>query len=229
MTGGRLRVGGLSKCLGLASLLVACSAEPAPSPGSGGGGGGAGTGGSGTTAGAGGSGKIDSTQFIILSGPSAAVGATPAPASYTKNCINCHGNAGQGVTTLAPEIRHPPLAYFNYVTRAGRAGSLMVPFTATALSDADMAAVHAWLAGLPKPTTGDQLYLDYCGNCHGPGALGGVIPLGVKGGNKADTMQVVRAGHGTDPSLRSEYMPAQGPEQLSDAELGMIADFLGAM
>ncbi|HYJ07459.1 MAG TPA: c-type cytochrome [Polyangiaceae bacterium] len=208
---------------------MACSSEPTQNPGGGGGSGG-GAGGSGNAAGAGGgSGKLDRTKFIILSGPSAALGATPAPASYTKNCINCHANAGQGVTGLAPEIRHAPLTYFNYVTRAGRDGSLMVPFPVSTVSDADMSAIHTWLAGLPKPTTGDQLYLDYCGNCHGPDALGSVIPLGVRGGKKADTTQLVRMGHGTDPSIRGQYMPAQGTEQLSDAELGLIADFLGAM
>lgn len=205
-------------CLGLGSLLGACSSEPTQNPGAAGGGSGGGAGGSTNTA-----------KYIVLSGPSAALGATPAPESYTKNCINCHANAGQGVTGLAPEIRHAPLALFDYVTRAGRDGSLMVPFPVSAVSAADMAAIHTWLAGLPKPTTGDQLYLDYCGNCHGPDALGSVIPLAVKGGKKADTRQLVRTGHGTDPSIRGQYMPAQGPEQLSDAELDLIADFLGAM
>jgi mono/diheme cytochrome c family protein len=208
-------------------LLGACSSEPTQESG----GTGAGAGGSGNTAGAGGSGsgKLDATKFVILSGPSAALGATPPPESYNKNCINCHANAGQGVTMLAPEIRHAPLTYFNYVTRAGRADSLMVPFPVSTVSDADMAAIHTWLAALPKPTSGDQLYLDYCGNCHGPDALGSVVPLAVKGGKKATTTQLVRMGHGTDPSMRSQYMPAQGFEQLSDDELGMIADFLGAI
>jgi mono/diheme cytochrome c family protein len=216
------------RCLGLGSLLVACSSEPTQSPGGGAAGGGAG--GSGNAAGAGGdSDKLEPAKFIILSGPSATLGATPAPDGYTENCIDCHANAGQGVTGLAPEIRHAPLAYFNYVTRAGRDGSLMVPFPVSTVSDADMGAIHTWLTGLPKPTTGDQLYLDYCGNCHGPDALGSVIPVAVRGSNKGATMQLVRMGHGTDPSMRRQYMPARGPEQLSDAELGLIADFLGAL
>lgn len=224
MVGTSLRAGVLVKCLGLASLLVACSSEPADNSGSGGS---SNTGGS---AGAGGGpDKLDPAKFIILSGPSAELSSTPAPEAYTKNCIICHANAGQGVTLLAPEIRHSPLPYFNYVTRAGRAGSSMVAFAVSTVSDADLAAIHAWLAGLPKPSTGDQLYLDYCGNCHGPDAMGSVIPLGVRGGIKAGTMQAVRMGHGTDPGARKSYMPAAGPELLTDAELGLIADYLGAM
>lgn len=223
MLGNRTRVGVLVECLGLASLLLACSSEPADNPASGGSGG---SGGAAAGAG-GGPTKMDPMKFIILSGDSATLSATPAPDAY-KNCVTCHANAGQGVTLLAPEIRHAPLAYYNYVTRAGRAGSNMVPFPASALPDADLAAIQTWLAGLPKPTTGQQLYLDFCGNCHGPDAMGGVIPLGIRGGIKAGTMQLVRMGHGTDPADRKGYMPAQGLEQLSDAELGMIADFLGA-
>lgn len=223
MLGKRMRAGVLVKCVGLSSLLLACSSEPAENQGSGGSGG---SGGSAAGAG-GGPTKMDPMKFIILSGDSAALSATPAPEAY-KNCVTCHANAGQGVTLLAPEIRHAPLAYYNYVTRAGRTGSNMVPFPADALPDADLAAIHTWLAGLPKPTTGQQLYLDFCGNCHGPDAMGGVIPLGIRGGIKAGTMQLVRMGHGTDPADRKGYMPAQGPEQLNDAELGLIADFLGA-
>jgi mono/diheme cytochrome c family protein len=219
-----MRVGVLVKCLGLGSLLLGCSAEPAANPGAGGSGGSGGAGGAG---GAGAPPKIDATKFIVLSGDSAALSATPAPKAY-ENCVACHATAGQGITSLAPEIRHSPLTYFNYVTRAGRPGSNMVAFPATMVPDADLAAIHTWLAGLPKPTTGQQLYLDFCGNCHGPDGLGAVVPLAVTGGIKTGTMQLVRMGHGTDPSVRKSYMPAQGPEQLSDAELGMIADFLGA-
>ena len=130
--------------------------------------------------------------------------------------------------SLGTEIRHTPTLYSNYVVRNGRgATSLMQPFPVASLADADLAAIQAWLAGQPKPTTGQGLYLDYCANCHGATGGGGTVPVRASMLPTATITATVRAGHGTDPAQRGLYMPAFGADMLTDGEVTMIAQFLG--
>jgi mono/diheme cytochrome c family protein len=166
--------------------------------------------------------------YIILSGDSAQLSATPAPPTYETNCIICHANAGQGIEHLAPEIRHAPAAYLSWVVRNGRPNTTMLPFDASKVSDADLGALATWLAGLPKPTTGAELYRDFCGNCHGPMGGGGSVPVKVTGFATAALVERVRDGAGLDPSQRGLHMPYTPSSDLSDAELGLIATFLGS-
>lgn len=182
---------------------------------------------------AGGGAKMTGTQlvapayFTVLSATDAVAGPTPAPEGFTKNiCSTCHGMAGQGVANLGPEIRHVPVAFSSYIVRNGR-GVGMAPFPQTSLSDADLAAIQTWLAGQPKPTSGSGLYLDYCANCHGPTGGGGGVPVKAQGLPTATITTTVRAGHGTDPAQRGTYMPAFGADVLTDAEVTLIAQFLG--
>jgi mono/diheme cytochrome c family protein len=200
------------RCVGVVALLAGCSAEePKPDEG-----------------------KQTGVQlkgaaaYTILSGDSAQLSATPAPPTYETNCIICHANAGQGIDHLAPEIRHAPASYMSWVLRNGRPNTTMLAFPATMISDADVSALQAWLAGLPKPTSGGELYRDFCGNCHGPMGGGGSVPVKVTGLATATLIQKVRSGAGTDPAQRGAYMPPESAAELSDAELGLIATFLGS-
>lgn len=171
-----------------------------------------------------------SQAYTILTGDAAQPGTVPAPAAYAaQGCNLCHGNAAEGVNLLGPEIRHAPAGYLGWVVRNGRAGTTMVPFPADMVPDADVFQIHAWLAALPRPTTGQELYLDFCGNCHGPAGGGGSVPVKAQGLPATTLVQTVRAGAGVDPGVRRDYMPAFSATELTDAELSLIATFLGAI
>jgi mono/diheme cytochrome c family protein len=221
--------------LGLLSLssVAGCSGEDpkddnTPSGGSGGGGG------AGTSGGATGGAKMTGVQltgsaaYTILSGADATAGPTAAPAAYgTSVCSTCHGSVGQGAANIGPEIRHPPAAYATHVIRNGRPPSAMVAFSEASLPNADLMAIQTWLAGQPKPTTGQGLYLDFCGNCHGPMGGGGGVPVKAAMLPTATISAKIRSGVGTDPAQRGTYMPAFGADMLTDAEITLIAQFLG--
>lgn len=222
------------------TTVAGCSDDPPPPPSNTAGTSAAGTSAAGTSAGGsstGGSGTGGSTMlsgaaaYTILTGANATPSTATAPAAYTTTaaCIACHGSNGEGVDGLAPEIRHTPTAYASWIARNGRAGTSMSAFPASSLSDADLMAVITWLDGMPKPTTPDGLYKDFCGNCHGPTvATGGAVAVNIKGLKMADVTTYVRGGSGTDPALRTGYMPKFDVSLLSDAELAQIQTFLGS-
>jgi mono/diheme cytochrome c family protein len=220
------------------SLVAGCSGEdPAPQNmgGVGGGGGGApaaGGGSGGAAAGAAtrtptGMQLTGTSSYTILTGDNATASATPAPGYYGMVCKTCHGPAGEGVGTFGPEIRHTPATYSNYVVRNGRPSTLMTPYGMDAVPDATLLEIQNWLTAQPKPTTGQGLYLDFCGNCHGPMGGGGSAPWKAQGLPNATISMKVRSGVGTDPSMRAAYMPAFGTDILTDAELTLISQFLG--
>ena len=163
----------------------------------------------------------------MLSGDAALPGAA-SPTAYTA-CAPCHGPVGQGVAALGPEIRHPPALYSTWVVRNGRANTGMLAFPTATLPDAQLSEIQSWLNALPKPTTGHELYVDYCGNCHGPTGEGGALSTGVTFKLKDALTMLVRTGQSPDPSMRFTYMPAETPTDLSDAELSLIATYLSAL
>jgi mono/diheme cytochrome c family protein len=211
----------------LSAPLMGCSGDPAP-------GGKTGTQLNGPAA------------YTVLTGADATAGTTPAPAAWPAKgpCLTCHGPAGAGVqliagdptTILGPEVRHTPVTYATWVIRhGGRTGSGMVAFAEAPaagqsdLSPTELTEIVTWLGAQPKPTTGDGLYRDFCGNCHGPVTpSGGAVPVSIIGLPAATISQNVRMGVGTDPAMRNDYMPAYDVAALTDAELGLIQTFLMA-
>ncbi|MDF3066737.1 MAG: cytochrome c4 [Polyangiaceae bacterium] len=177
-------------------------------------------------------------SYVFLSAAEAPAGAA-APSGYSAmatSCVTCHGSNGQGVDPIFPEIRHTPPDFFKAVVRAGRKDHKgdptgMLAFDATKISDADLEAVSAWLVGLPKPTTGEGLYRSMCGNCHGPKmATGGGSPIKIQGASIANVDKFVRmGGSGTDVNDRLKYMPKYDTTLLTDAELTLIKQFIGAI
>lgn len=222
--------------IGICSVtaLPGCSGDPAPStmPMN--------TAGATGTAGTTGAGGMTGTQlqspgyFVKLTGADAAPGQ-PAPAGYTAattSCGTCHGANGEGVQSLAPEIRFTPKDYAVFVVRNGRKTpngmvSGMAPFDATKISDADLDAINTWQNSFTKPTTGQGLYLAMCGNCHGPTTpTGGSAPVSIKGKSQVDVAMYVRTGNGTDVANRATYMPKFDTTLLSDTELASIVTYL---
>jgi len=149
-------------------------------------------------------------------------------------CASCHGPAAEG-STLAYEIRHPSHEYARWVIRNGRSGgefpgSEMAAYPEALLDDAAVDAILDWLDGFEQPTTGEALYLDYCGNCHGADARGGVVekPIEYEGVN--DMLEKVREGEGgSNYGARLQYMPSVASDRLDNDEVTAIAEHIATL
>ena len=100
------------------------------------------------------------TALVLAPSVAFAAAAAPAPTPAdiqngqqlfkSNNCYQCHGDYGQGGQgpTIAPPLT-PALGGFRAYVRhpAGE----MPAFTAKVLTDADLAAIHAYLMSQPKP------------------------------------------------------------------------------
>ena len=145
-------------------------------------------------------------------------------------CAPCHGPSGEG-TALGYELRHPDRPHAEWVVRNGRMGapefptSVMLAYPAATLSDADLGKIFDYLSAFPQPTTGQGLYLDYCGNCHAADAKRSDISNKVF----ADVIGMVRSGEEADVKYRSVYMPAFATSTLSDAEVQLIMDYIASL
>jgi mono/diheme cytochrome c family protein len=216
-----------------AALSCSSPVDPGPMNTAGTNAGGGGGGGTGTQ-------LTGAAAYTVLTGADAMPGAMAAPAAWgAKGCSTCHGANGEGVLIgtmpFGPEVRHTPATYATWVVRHGRTGSAMVAFPEvpapmqTDITAADLTSILTWLASQPKPTTGQGLYKDFCGNCHGPNAAtGGVVPVSIVAKKMTEITQRVRMGEGADPSMRNGYMPAEDAASLTDAELMLISQYLMA-
>jgi mono/diheme cytochrome c family protein len=199
----------------------------------------AGSGGSGVSGGSGGSVAAGGSGGSLATGGSGGSGgsggtapADPGAALYEMNCLKCHGENGMG-TQLAPGIQHPIRDYFTWVIRNGRAMTTylkpMEKWGTDKLSDADLMLVLDYLDEPPQPTTGAALFADYCANCHGADAKGGVVAHNLL--NEVDKINdMVRKGaHAGEYEMRKEYMPAFTQQRLSDADLKLIHDYVDSL
>lgn len=156
-------------------------------------------------------------------------------------CATCHGSVGQGVAGLGPELQHPEPEHMRWVVRNGGSwttsngmsprltqymNSVMLAYDTNTLSDADLDAIIAWLDEPPHPTSGAELFADFCANCHGADGRGGGMavngfvdayatsfhsaPFCRQGaGDEAGFTAFVNAGSTAEPpSERRKYMPA---------------------
>jgi mono/diheme cytochrome c family protein len=160
-------------------------------------------------------------------------GGDPAGNAFAQ-CAVCHGPTGEG-TALGYEIRHPVRPYAAWVVRHGRTGgefpgSAMLAYGATVVSDGQLSSIFDYLDAFPQPTDGQGLYLDYCRNCHGTDARGGVTGVDISDKEYNDALEKVRVGEGgTDYGSRDMYMPAFPASRLSDADVRAIADYIGTL
>jgi mono/diheme cytochrome c family protein len=214
-------------------------------PGSGGSASGAASGGGGTSGGSsqGGSGGVFQAGAGGLpqagSGGSAPGGSggggetlTPGHTLYVLNCAVCHGERGVGAM-FAPEIQHPIRDYSTWVVRNGRAVTSypkpMEKVGPDKLPDDDLDLIWNYLDEPPQPTTGQALYLDYCGNCHGADGQGGPTMRPIVNELGELKMQVRNGAHLGEFDMRREYMPAIGSPRLTDAELQLIYDYVQSL
>ena len=95
---------------------------------------------------------------------------------------------------------------------------------------AEIEEIWDFLSDMPQPTTGEGLFLDYCANCHGADALGGVVDEDLDEEDFLNIVETVREGEGeNDYGARLEYMPSWTNAELSDAQLKLIADYLSTL
>ncbi len=164
-------------------------------------------------------------------GDTAAPGEPSGQELYTVFCAACHGPEGEG-SPLGYEIRHHTPEHFEWVVRHGRPGlefvdSAMTAFNEQILPYENLAKIYDYLDAFPQPDTPEALYLDYCGNCHGPHGNDG-FSENVYGKGSGDISEKVRQGEGGgDVGDRFGYMPRFDASRISDAELQLIVDFLG--
>lgn len=147
-------------------------------------------------------------------------------------CAGCHGAQGEG-SELGYELRHPDREFATWVVRNGRPGdefenSTMIAYDESVLSDEDLEKIWDYLDSFDQPTTGEELYLDYCGNCHGADGSGGIVAVDITDKLLADTVESVRVGKGgTDYDARAFYMPALDETTLSEDEVQAMIDYWG--
>jgi mono/diheme cytochrome c family protein len=187
-------------------------------------GGSAGTNGSGGTTGMSGSGGSG-----MDGGPSSGTDGATAPFAAVPQyavCSVCHGPEGEG-TDKGPEIQHPVVDFSTWVIRNGRMHpNFVMPMPKYApdqLSDAQVKGILDYLAARAKPTTGAALYKDYCQNCHGADAKGGVTMRNIADKPVTKFLDDVRKGHHPGEFVnRREFMPKWSAAELSDAEIRLI-------
>jgi len=155
------------------------------------------------------------------------------PAGYAV-CVPCHGNQGAGVAGHGPEIQHPVVDFATWVIRNGRMHpdypDAMLKFTVDQLSDAQLQGILTYLAAPPKPTTGQALFMDFCANCHGANAAGGVTmrPINTEPMTKFTSM--VRSGHNLGQfSGRRDFMPKWSTTELTDADIKLIFTYVDGL
>ncbi|MEZ4471834.1 MAG: cytochrome c [bacterium] len=165
---------------------------------------------------------------VDAAAPDAEMGG--APAAWRLLCAACHGPDGAG-TDLGYELRHPVRDYSTFIVRNGREGGelpgMMLAYGPEQVSDAELTEIFDWLDGFEQPTTKAGLYFDYCANCHGRNARGGVVGVTLVGRSAASIRRHVRGGEGgNNYGLRRLYMPAFGADVISDPELDLIVEHL---
>jgi len=152
---------------------------------------------------------------------------------FLESCSPCHGVEGEG-TMLAYAIQHPLRDYSRWVVRNGRPqgtkfpGAVMLPFGEDKLADAELELIFDYLDSFPQPADGQGLFMDYCRNCHGVDAAGGVVQTDIRD-ELDEALEKVREGEGNDPGDRTGYMPLFSEERLSDEEVAAIVEFVGGL
>lgn len=146
-------------------------------------------------------------------------------------CASCHGTEAEG-GEKGYELQHHTREHLLWVVRNGRPGlefdnSVMSPFPEAVLSDEQIGLIGDFLDAFPQPDTGEGLYHDYCGNCHGEVPDTGLIDTEIVGRPYNEIREKVREGESLgNVGARGSYMPRFGTDRISDAEVQLIADFI---
>ena len=132
--------------------------------------------------------------MLLCAAPALAQGDAAAGKAQYATCVACHGDQAQGNQALnAPRLNHLEPVYvaaqlvkFRSGVRGGEGATAssrsMAPMAATLADDQAIADVSAYIASLGSPTSeatvegdaalGGDYYNQFCGACHGAGAVG---------------------------------------------------------
>ena len=132
--------------------------------------------------------------MLLCAAPALAQGDAAAGKAQYATCLACHGDQAQGNQALnAPRLNHLEPVYvaaqlvkFRSGVRGGEGATAssrsMAPMAATLADDQAIADVSAYIASLDSPTSeatvegdaalGGDYYNQFCGACHGAGAVG---------------------------------------------------------
>lgn len=182
--------------------------------------------------------EASSTGVDSSGGGESSTGDAPAISGeefFLSVCASCHGNDGEG-TALGYEVQHPVRDYSTWVVRNGRPpgnaelpGSVMVAYAPGTLEDATLEEIWDYLDTFAQPTTGEALYMDYCGNCHGADAAGGITGVDIRV-ELAEIFEKVREGENVgNYAARGSSMPRFSESRISDAEIQLIADYVAGL
>jgi len=166
---------------------------------------------------------------------------------YSQACAQCHAADGSGAVVPGTDRRAPALAgrpeitaaYMDLVLRTGRMPPAEDPFDnqprRVAYGDEERQAIVAWtvqqfglqqnIPEVPEGNAGNgqRVYAANCAQCHGSTGAGGVAGAGAwtPNVNEYDAITVAEA-----IRVGPFQMPAFGPEQITDQEMGDVAAFL---
>jgi mono/diheme cytochrome c family protein len=158
-------------------------------------------------------------MYAWFQNPVPAVAGKPEQSPWTRlGCGGCHGaNAGGGT---APALTgEEPYDEFQRVVRKGGEG--MPAFSERQITDAELRWIYDWIQAQAQVPADLQDLWDQtgCGGCHGANAGGGTGPaLAGEVPPYDEFRQIVRAG--------ADGMPAYSEDQISDAELQLLHDWL---
>ncbi len=132
--------------------------------------------------------------MLLCAAPALAQGDAAAGKAHYATCVACHGDQAQGNQALnAPRLNHLEPVYvaaqlvkFRSGVRGGEGATAssrsMAPMAATLADDQAIADVSAYIVSLDSPTSeatvegdaalGGDYYNQFCGACHGAGAVG---------------------------------------------------------
>jgi cytochrome c553 len=135
-------------------------------------------------------------SLLFANAPAFAEGDAAAGEAHYATCVACHGDLAQGNQALnAPRLNYLEPVYiaaqlgkFRSGIRGGEGATAsarsMAPMAATLADDKAVADVAAYIASLESPAStavvegdakmGADYYNQFCGACHGAGAVGNV-------------------------------------------------------
>lgn len=174
-------------------------------------------------------GHVVAPLLLLLLFAPALRGGSAAAQTFQTSCAPCHGNQGEG--RIGPQIAGRTWAPAAFTTRVRQGGLVMPGFSPRDISDAQLAALLAYVERLPAPAAvqllpspvasapGRSTFEGTCLGCHGAEARGGIAP-GILNTSLtlSQVTQRVRRGGG--------MMPPFPPDRVSDRQIREVYAYL---